>query len=262
MHFYLGTHRPPWLWSPEFQDVPLFLSHNKLRERVSEFPPATTSYAVDSGAYTVLTKHGRWIETPEEYVAGLRRYWDELGPFDFAAQQDSVCLSSALDAIERVTGERPDVVDQIEATVANFVRLREIAPDLRIAPTVQGAEYDDYMLCVDLFTAAGVDLTAEPVVGVGSLVGQSPRAVERIATGLRDRGITNLHGFGVKGRGFAEASHVFASADSLSWSRAGRWNPLPDCSHEQCQNCPRYALRWRADLLDSMEGPQQLAFAI
>lgn len=262
MHFYLGTHRPPWLWSAEFRDVPLFLSHNKLRERVSAFPRATTSYAVDSGAYTVLTKHGRWMETPEQYVAGLRRYWDELGPFDFAAQQDSVCAPPALDKIEAVTGVRPSVDDQIIATVENFLYLREIAPDLRIAPSIQGRTYDDYMLCADLFEVAGVDLTAEPVVGVGSLVGKAPEEIERIALGLQARGITRLHGFGVKGKGVAAASHALASADSLGWSFQGRRNPLPDCPHPQCQNCPRYALRWRANLLDAMEGPRQLAFAI
>jgi hypothetical protein len=253
---------PSWLWKPEFVDVPLFLCHRQLRTRVSPYPKATTRYAVDSGAYSELTRHGRWTETPEQYIAGLRRYEDELGPFDFAGQQDWVCKPEAIAAIEQYTGVRPDVVELLEATVENLLVMRALAPDLKIAPTIQGGEYEDFMLCADLFIEAGVDLTTEPIVGVGSLVGMHPKAVERIATGLRARGIVNLHGFGLKGAQLPVASHGFDSADSLSWSMAGRYDPLPDCPHKQCQNCPRYALAWRNAILGSIEGPQQLAFAI
>lgn len=253
---------PNWLWKPEFRDVPLFLCHRVLRARTNPYPEATTRYAVDSGAFTELTKHGRWVETPEQYVAALRRYADELGPFDFAGQQDWVCKTEALDAIEAHTGVRPDVTELLEATVENLLVLRALAPELRIAPTIQGGKFEDFMLCADMFLAAGIDLTAEPVVGVGSLVGMAPKAVERIATALQARGIRNLHAFGVKGRALAGAAHGFDSADSLAWSFAGRMDPLPDCPHKQCQNCPRYALAWRDSILGSIESPQQLAFAI
>lgn len=262
MEFYLGTHCTSWLWDARFQGVPLFVTHRRLRRRVNEFPPAVTRYCVDSGAYTELTTYGRWVETPEQYIAGLRRYDDELGPFDFAGQQDYVCLPEALARIEQVAGVRPEVEELLEATVANLVLLRELAPDLRIAPTIQGATFEDYLLCADLFEQAGVDLAAEPVVGIGSLVGRAPREIERIATGLRARGITRLHGFGVKGLGVKAAGHQFASADSSSWSWEGRKRPLLDCPHKQCQNCPRFALRWWHEQVDSLGGPRQLAFAI
>lgn len=262
MRLYLGTHMPNWLWAPEFREVPLFLCHRTLRTRKTSFPQATTRYAVDSGAFTELTTHGRWVETPEQYIAGLRRYADELGPFDFAGQQDYVCRSDALDAIELHTGTRPDVGELLRATVDNLLVLRRLAPDLPIAPTIQGGTFEDYMRCADMFIAAGFDLAAEPVVGVGSLVGMAPKAVERIVTALRARGITNLHAFGVKSRALAGAAHGIDSADSSSWSFAGRMNPLPDCPHKQCQNCPRYALQWWAGQLDTADCPQQLAFAI
>lgn len=262
MKFYLGTHCTNWLWDARFREIPLFVTHRRLRRRVTQYPPAVTRYCVDSGAYTELTSYGRWVETPEQYVAGLRRYWDELGPFDFAGQQDYVCLPDALAKIEHVTGVRPDVQDQLTGTVANFVLLRDLAPDLPIVPTVQGASYEDYLRCADLFAEAGVDLAAEPVVGVGSLVGRAPWEIERIATGLQGRGITRLHGFGVKGLGARAAGHQLASVDSSTWSYEGRKRPLPDCPHEQCQNCARYALRWWHEQLGSFDGPQQLAFAI
>lgn len=264
MRFYLGTHRPNWLWKPEFRGIPLFLCHRTLRTKSAKtpFPPAVTRYGVDSGAYTELTTYGRWVETPEQYVAWLRRYADELGPFDFAGQQDWVCKKDALDAIERETGVRPEVIELLQATVTNLLRLRELAPDLPIAPTIQGDTVDDYLLCADLFAAAGVDLTAEPVVGVGSLVGKKPRDVERIATLLHDRGITTLHGFGVKGEQLPIAAHGFATADSMAWSKKGRFEPYFDCPHKGCQNCPRFALDWWHETVGTAAGPQQLAFAI
>lgn len=260
MRFYLTVTEPSWLWRPEFADVPLFISHRRLRRRKTPYPtPAGTRYAVDSGAFTELTTHGRWMETPEQYVAALRGYWRELGAYDFAAQQDHVCLPAALDMIEQVTGVRPTVDDQILATVENFLVLRKIAPDLRVAPSLQGATVADYLLCADLFELAGVDLAAEPVVGVGSLVGRPPADVELIASTLQARGIANLHGFGVAKQAVRAAVDELATADSSAWSYQGRRNPLPDCPHPQCQNCPRYALHWRNHLVDSLGGPRQLA---
>lgn len=265
MRFYLGTHLHYWLWDPTFAEVPLFVSHHQLRQRRTPFPRAVTGYAVDSGAYTHLSRHGRWTETPEEYVAALRRYAEELGPFDFAAQQDSICTPEVRDRIEVVTGHRPSVAELQSATVANYLRLREIAPDLPIAPTVQGDTFADYLACADLFAVHGVDLAAEPVVGVGSLVGKTPGFIDAVALALTERGITRLHGFGVKGSGLDAAGHRMASVDSTSWSYAGRRRPLADCQHKarSCAHCARYALAWRAETLARLGGNSpQLAFAI
>ena len=49
-------------------------------------------------------------------------------------------------------------------------QLRELAPDLPIIPVVQGQHPEQYLYCVDLYrTLAMVDLTTEPLVGVGSV---------------------------------------------------------------------------------------------
>lgn len=262
---YLGTHMPSWLWKPELEGVPLFVSHERLRPRRTPFPRALTAYAVDSGAYTHLTRHGRWVETPEEYVAALRRYWDQIGPFDFAGQQDSLCSPAVFDACQTATGIRPTVREQQSATVANYLRLVELAPELPIVPTLQGVTYEDYMAHVDMFAANGVDLTAVPVVGVGSLVGKPPDHVERIGTGLHDRGIARLHGFGVKGSQIDAAGHHMSTVDSMAWSTGGRHRPMPDCTHPgTCANCVRFALGWRADQIERLTrgGDGQLALAI
>jgi hypothetical protein len=59
-----------------------------------------------------------------------------------------------------------------------------------------------------------------------------------------------LHGFGVKKAGIESYGDYMASADSMAWSyRARRSWPLPGCTHKSCANCPRYALRWRDELL-------------
>lgn len=265
MRLYLGTHLHYWLWDEQFAGVPLFVSHHQLQQRRTPFPRAVGRYAVDSGAFTHLRRHGRWIETPEEYVAALRRYATELGPFDFAGQQDSICTLDVRRAIEAVTGRMPEVAELQAATVANYLRLRELAPDLPIAPTVQGDTYEDYLRCVDLFAAHGVDLTALPVVGVGSLVGRTPGFLDRLGTGLRQRGIVRVHGFGVKGRGLDAAGHHLVSADSTAWSFAGRRDRMEGCTHRApgCQHCPRYALRWWRRTCARVEaGQPQMSLAI
>lgn len=264
LRFYLGIQSLNWLWDERFEAVPLFVSHHRLQTRKTPFPRARTVYAIDSGAYTHLTRHGRWVETPEQYVASLRRYWAELGPFEFAGQQDSICQPEVRHHIATVTGEEPTVEALQADTVANYLRLVEIAPDLPIAPTIQGDRFEDYVRCADMFEAAGVDLASLPVVGVGSLVGKPPALIERVATALHSRGIYSIHGFGVKGRGIDAAAHNMASADSLGWSFSGRMNPMVGCTHrsKSCAHCPRYALAWWRETVDRVEfGEPQLSFA-
>lgn len=267
MKFYLGTDRITWLWSEEFAEVPLFLSHNEMKRRVSAFPRATTAYAVDSGAFTHLLKHGRWTETPEDYVAALRRYWDQIGPFDFAGQQDSLTAPPILDRIEAVTGERPTVEELQRDTIENLLALRRLAPDLPIVPTLQGDVIEDYLAMIDMWAEAGIDLSAEPIVGCGSLVGKPAAFIDRLVTILDARGLAGrVHAFGVKAQGLTATDGRVASADSAAWSFAGRKRPLPDCTHraKTCNHCPRFALQWRETILDRIaaHGDTQMGFPI
>jgi hypothetical protein len=266
VRFYLGTHMPNWLWKPEFADVPLFVSHRRLRKRKSPYPPALTRYAIDSGAYTELDLYGRWVETPEQYVAALRRYAAELGPFDFAAGQDYLCSPGILHRAGEVAGRPVSAAEHQQATVDNYLHLVELAPDLPIVPTLQGSTHDDYLAHAELFTAAGVHLAGLPVVGVGSLVGRTPAFVERLVTALEQRGLHRLHAFGVKRQGIALSGPMLGSADSLAWSAAGLKRPLAGCAHSACNNCPRFALQWRQGVLEAVAtaagAPRQLGFAV
>ncbi|HYN19415.1 MAG TPA: hypothetical protein VE078_00525 [Thermoanaerobaculia bacterium] len=57
--FYLGTHHPDWLAKTE---VPLFVSRTRLKNRRT-VPRAAARWALDSGAFSEISVHGRW--TPE-----------------------------------------------------------------------------------------------------------------------------------------------------------------------------------------------------
>src|SRR5512142_2596162 len=88
MHtWYLGIPKPSWLADPRMIDVPVFVSRTTLAAR-RRLPRAAGRYAVDSGGFTELQRHGRWTITPAQYVEFLRRCWAEIGPFDFAAPMD------------------------------------------------------------------------------------------------------------------------------------------------------------------------------
>jgi hypothetical protein len=237
--FYLGTHQPHWLGL----GVPLFVSDRRLR-RYRRLPRAATAWALDSGGFTELSQFGTWDTgpTPGEYVARVRRYRDEIGHLAWAAPQDWMCEPFITAKTGLTIGEHQ------RRTVDNYLRLRDLAPDLPIVAVLQGWTPGDYLRCADLYARAGVDLTTAGLVGVGSVCRrQSTGQGGDILTALHQAGVTRLHGFGFKTLGLARWGHLLASADSMAWSaQARRQPPLPGCTgHRSCANCLRYALRWR-----------------
>jgi hypothetical protein len=111
-------------------------------------------------------------------------------------------------------------------TVENFLELKSLAPDLPFAPVLQGWHPSTYTECAEMYQRAGVDLAAEPVVGVGSVCRrQSGNSLAYIASTLFNLELTNLHGFGLKKLGLKSVfGDVFRSADSLAWSFSERKN--------------------------------------
>lgn len=135
-------------------------------------------------------------------------------------------------------------------SVASALRLRELAPEVPWTPVLQGWEPEDYFRHVEMYRAAGVDLWAVPVVGVGSVCRrQHTEEAEGFLRRLAALGL-RLHGFGFKALGLERVHDVLQSSDSLAWSFAARRRPpLPDCvavgeKHKNCANCARFALRW------------------
>lgn len=252
MKFYLGTHKTYWLGRDDFRGVPLFLSHAQLGHRAA-MPPVVTTWALDSGGFSQLTRHPEgWPSRCEEpYVQAVHRY-AEAGGLEWATQQDWMCEPWLLHG--------RTVAEHQERTVGNYLRLRELAPDLPWLPVLQGWTVDDYLRCLGLFQAAGVPLADLGRVGVGSVCRRQHTAeIGQIMSALQSRGL-RLHGFGVKTHGLVRYGDLLASADSGAWSRDARYaRPMAGCHHGvhgtgSCANCPRWALRWRARLLAQQQG--------
>jgi hypothetical protein len=243
VRFFLGTHQPGWLATAQ---VPLFVSYRRLAGRRT-LPRAAAPWALDSGGFTELSLHGTWQTPAATYLAAVRRFRDEIGRMEWAAPMDWMCEPW----ITGITGL--DVGEHQRRTVGNFLHLRESAPDLPIIPVLQGWTVDDYLACADQYERAGIDLTAEPLVGLGSVCRRQATAeAAAIVTTLAARGL-RLHGFGFKTLGLRSCGHSLSSADSLAWSYdARRKPPLPGHPHKNCANCQPYALYWRTRTLNSL----------
>ncbi|MGI5138175.1 DUF7221 family queuine tRNA-ribosyltransferase-like protein [Streptomyces sp. CA-106110] len=260
MRFYLTTHKRHWI---KRTDVPLFLKSEHFAAAATLYP-AKGPYAVDSGGFSELQRHGYWTRTPRQYVEDLRRIWECVGPYDWAAQQDWMCedliIHGGKVGKNVFVGTHLSVAEHQRRTVANFLELRSLARDLRIAPVIQGRTVPDYERCVDLYEKAGVDLRAEPVVGLGSVCRlQSTREGAAIVTAMAAHGF-KLHGFGFKILGLERVGHLLASADSAAWSAHARRRPsLPGhTTHKNCANCLEYALRWRTRVINAIPTQHQM----
>jgi hypothetical protein len=205
---------------------------------------------LDSGGFTELSMFGEWRTTEVEYLAVVRRLRDEIGNMQWAAPMDWMVEPWMVERTGLSIGEHQ------RRTVDNFVRLRAAAPDLPIIPVLQGWSLDDYLRCFDMYAQVGVDLPAEPVVGIGSVCRrQNTSEIEVIVERLSSFGL-RLHGFGVKTRGLGRYADLLASADSTAWSYNARMNPpLPGHAHrhKNCANCIDWAMRWRDRLLSQLD---------
>ena len=259
MRFYLTTHKRHWL---RWTDVPLFLKSEHW-DRAIKWDVAQGPYAVDSGGFMELKEKGTWIRPPRQYVQDLRRIWEHVGPYDWAAPQDWMCENAIINGGwfggQHFIGTHLSVEEHQRRTVANFLELRSLAPELRIAPVLQGDTIPAYERCVDLYGKAGVDLRAEPVVGLGSVCRlQSTKQGAAIVTAMAAHGF-KLHGFGFKILGLERVGHLLASADSAAWSsHARRRPPLPGHTHKNCANCIDYALNWRQHAIRSVPTHHQM----
>lgn len=229
--FLLGVHRLNWCWEgnalgPLFINVHLMLSKAEdaaradfgegLVVRPSPLLPATQVIGLDSGGYTELEDHGRWRWSVREHVWLVRRMCRELRTVSFAAPMDWPCGPAVL----RSTGLSP--AEHMDRTLRSYLELAELAPEIPWAPTLQGAEPDDYLRHVEAYQRAGVDLWTFDRVLLGSIAARDtdPRIV-RVAAELQASGLA-LHGLGAKELGLATLGPYLTSADSLAWSSRGR----------------------------------------
>lgn len=237
-----------WLWTLE---VPLFVSHRRLM-KIKNYHPATCDWALDSGAFTELSTYGEWRTiSARGYAQAVRRYAQEIGRLAWVSPMDWMCE----DFVLKMTGST--VRNHQNRTVRSVVTLRSLIDDVPVIPVIQGFTDADYMRCVELYDRAGIDLTAEPLVGLGSVCRrENTDEIGRVVKMLHDVGIS-LHGYGVKEQGITKYGTFLTSSDSMAWSFVARRRQikLPECSHVRCQNCPVFAQKWRKDLLQKMKMP-------
>lgn len=256
MYFFLGTHRPQWLFDPKFRGVPLFISRRTIAS-IKTLGRAVTPWALDSGGFTELSMYKTWKTPTKQYIDEVRRIRDEVGKMMWAAPQDWMCEP----IITKGTGLT--VAEHQRRTVDNFLDLRSRAPDLPFIPVLQGWTLTDYWRCEEMYEKAGVSLSKEKIVGVGTVCRrQGTSEAERIMRTLASGGL-RLHGFGFKQKGLVKAGDAMASADSLAWSFAARMEdhlpghdkpgPGRPRGHKSCSNCNVYALQWRKRLLSMLK---------
>lgn len=243
--FYLGIQNTGWLGR---LNVPMFVSHRCLKKRLAapahRLPRAVTDWALDSGGFSELSMYGTWRTKPAEYAEAVQCYQDEIGRLAWAAPMDWMCepemLANTGFSIEQHQGR----------TVESVLLLRDHAPDVPWIPVLQGWDIDDYLICVIRYLDAGIDLTTEPIVGIGSVCRRQRTDDIGVLFRTLHRGGINCHGFGVKTTGFRTYGRFLTSADSMAWAYdAWRSPPLPTCTHRKCTDCVHYALRWRDRVL-------------
>lgn len=261
MHFYLGTHQPHWL---KLYDVPLMVSRRTL-VRMRSRPRARAAWFRDSGGFTQLQMYGSWESVSvDQFVEETRRDAEEVGQMEYCAPMDWMCESLIINGGKIGTfefvGTKKSVREHQELTVANYIALRERAPELPWVPVLQGWTLDDYLRCAEMYERADINLAALSRVGVGTICRrQGTDEAALILKRLESEGL-RLHAFGLKGTGIPNVAPYLASSDSLAWSYAARRSAaLPGCAerlartgkgHKNCANCWEYAREW-------LEGIQQ-----
>jgi hypothetical protein len=246
---HLGIHHPNWL--SQIVGRPLFVSHRRLA-RLKTLPRATTDWSLDSGGFTELSLYGQWRTSAKEYVAAVRRYIDQIGRLAWAASQDLMCEREVLARTGMTIAEHQRL------TIANHLELRTMAPDLPFIPVLQGWTRAQYLHHRDAYVRAGIDLTREPLVGLGSVCRrQNSIRVGLLASELAHDGI-RLHAFGFNLPGLSAFADRLISSDSLGWSMTARYEPpIPGHTHASCANCLQFALGWHDDVVDrAFVGPR------
>jgi hypothetical protein len=267
---YTGTSEPSWI---SRTTVPLFIPYHRLMRRWGGKLPKSPwkgHWALDSGGFNHVRKHGGWALDPATYVEHIRVFDREIGNLAWAAPMDMMCEADAFAA----TGL--DELAHQRWTVANFVELsaiwyREtddeclIMPVLQADPDLPEAEMvASYLRCWDMYGEAGVNLGDYPLIGLGSICRQ--QATPKIGALVqalhehdgRDESIEPLplHGFGCKALGLQRYGDLMGSADSQAWSKFAYHNyyKWPGCplSHSDCRNCFYWALAWRYQLLEKL----------
>lgn len=212
MIFYIGTHMVNH--ARYFERA--FISVNILRRRVSDF--AVNNWILDSGAFTELSRLGKYEHSVEQYAQEISR-WSKCGNLEMAVTQDYMCEPFMLEKTGMTIHQHQ------ELTISRYDKLVSLTNTL-IMPVLQGYHPEEYVAHLKLY---GSRLTYGMRVGVGSVCkrNSNPQEIVAILESLKDiRPDLQLHGFGLKTTALANLYilSLLHSADSLAWSYRARRN--------------------------------------
>lgn len=223
MIFFLGLHQPADARHFRFVCV----SINRLWTRRKPFRRKVLAL-VDSGAFTVLDKHGHYPETHsvERYAQHLHRLYTEgVLTILAAVAQDYMCE----ERIRAKTGlstldHQQLTIERYDALIAELRRLFKGHIPFHVMPVLQGQSEEDYVHHIVMY---GDRLKTGMWVGVGSVCKRQgdPKVVEGILRAIKKvRPDILLHGFGVKLTALRNLAvrMLLATADSLAWSFGAR----------------------------------------
>jgi hypothetical protein len=211
MKFYVGLHQP----SDAKRIDRSFISVNRLATRRK--PLGAREWILDSGAFTTLALHGRYLAPAGDYADLVRRF---ASPSLIAAvSQDYMCepFMLAKTGLSKAEHQR--------LTIERYDHL--CACDLGgvyLMPVLQGYEPEDYAAHVRQY---GSRLKRGAYVGVGSVCKRNRAwtSVMDVLVAIKaERPDLRLHGFGLKTTSLIEpnVSNLLHSADSMAWSFAAR----------------------------------------
>lgn len=213
MLFFTGIPEPAW--ADRFDLA--FISVNRLARRKAPF--RANRWIMDSGAFTEISRHGHYRNSPEAYVAEAAK-WKNCGRLEAIVTQDYMCEPFILEK----TGLTVD--DHQRLTVERYDRILAAATPhaMRVMPVLQGWTPADYVTHLELY---GDRLATGMWVGVGSVCKRNarPESVLEILEAIKERRPDlRLHGFGLKVTALADERIValLESADSMAWSFSAR----------------------------------------
>jgi hypothetical protein len=257
--FYLGTHKPHWLWHPAAR-FPMMVSHRTL-QRYKVLHESTDPWILDSGGFSELSMYGRWCTTVREYVTAVARYQREIGNLVWAAPMDWMCEPEIIHGGRIGTVNCPGTglseAEHQNRTTASLFELRERWPEYSDAPdpfipVIQGSSVTSRIRHISACHQAGIRFTSERQTGIGSVCRlQSTSELHDLVRAMRLA--PRLHLFGVKTTGLTTAGYLAESSDSAAWSADARYSPpFPGHPHQACNNCLPYAAAWRRRLLATL----------
>lgn len=212
--FYPGLHQPSD--AQHFERCCIHIGRLERRRK----PLGCHELLLDSQAFMKLKLHGRYPETPGQYVRRVERA-AQLCERVTAVTEDYMCEPFVLAR----TGL--SLVEHQRLTIVRYDAIRAaLDPQIALMPVLQGYHPREY---VDHIRQYGVRLGPGAWVGVGSVCKRNsdPAAIRAVLLAIKAvRPDLRLHGFGVKITALASPTvrQLLYSADSMAWSLNARKN--------------------------------------